>query len=93
MVIGVLRVEVHLPRAQSLKDKRSVVKRLREQLRSHFNVAVAEVEATEKWQRATVGIAAIGQERALVQRVLQDVTQWVRLNGLVELISLEEDYA
>ncbi len=52
MVVGVLQVDVHLPRAHSLKEKRSVLNSLKDQLRGRFNVAVAEVDATEKWQRA-----------------------------------------
>ena len=41
MVVGVLQVEMHVPRAQSLKDRRAVVKSLRDQMRSRFNIAVA----------------------------------------------------
>ena len=49
MVVGILQVEVHVPRAQSLKDRRSVVKSLKDQLRGRFNISVAEVDLTEKW--------------------------------------------
>ena len=92
MVVGLLQMEVHLPEAHSLKDKRSVVKSLKDQLRGRFNIAVAEVEANEKWQRATVGIAAVGGDRPSVERLLRNVTAWVRLTRLVELIRVEEEY-
>ncbi|MBI4342034.1 MAG: DUF503 domain-containing protein [Candidatus Omnitrophica bacterium] len=92
MVVGLLQVEVHLPNAQSLKDKRSVVKSLKDQIRGRFNVAVAEVDANEMWQRATVGISTLGDTRTIVDRILTDVTDWIRSTRLVELIRVERDY-
>jgi uncharacterized protein YlxP (DUF503 family) len=92
MVVGVLQAEVHIPNAQSLKDKRSVMKSLRDQLRGRFNVAVAEVEPNEKWQRAMLGIAAVGGEKAYVAGLLREVSAWLRAASVVELIRLEEDY-
>ena len=53
MTIGVFSLELHLPMARSLKDKRQVVKRLKQRLRSKLNVAVAETnDHGELWQRA-----------------------------------------
>ncbi len=92
MVVGVMRVELHVPAAQSLKDKRSVVKGLRERLRGRFNVAVAELNASEKWQRATLGISAIGDHRPSVEQVFRDVSAWLRMTPLAHLIRVEEEY-
>ena len=93
MVVGLLQVEIHLPLAQSLKDKRSVVKSLKDQIRGRFNVSVAEVDPTELWQRATVGLSTVGESRTIVDRILDDVTEWIRSTRLVELIRVERDYA
>ena len=92
MIIGALHIEVHVPEAQSLKDRRSVIKSLKDQLRGRFNVAVAELEINDKWQRATVGIAAVGDSRGAVEAVLKQATEWLRMTGLVSLISIEEAY-
>ena len=56
MVVGLLALEIHLPDAHSLKDKRQVVRKLKERLRARFNVAVAELDHQDLWQRATVGV-------------------------------------
>ena len=93
MVVGVLQVEVHVPRAQSLKDKRSVLKSLKDQLRGRFNVAVAELEPNELWQRATIGVSAVGDDRAYVEGLLREVTEWLRLTRMVNLIRIEEEYS
>ena len=92
MIVGVLSLEVHLPMAQSLKDKRSVLKSLRDRLRGRFNVSVAEVNPNETWQRATMGISTIGEDRAYVEGLLRQVTEWMRMTRLVDLIRVEEDY-
>ncbi len=92
MVVGVLQLELHVPEAQSLKDKRSVIKRIKDQLRGRFNVAVAEVDANETWQRATVGVSAVSDQRAYVEGLLVEVTEWLRATRLVELIRVEQEY-
>jgi len=92
MVIGALHVDVHVPAAQSLKDRRAVLRSLKDQLRGRFNIAVAEIEAAEKWQRAAVGIAAVGDDRAAVEGALRQVADWVRASRLVDVICVEEAY-
>ena len=91
MIVGVLHVDVHLPRAQSLKDKRSVVKSLKDQIRGRFNVAVAEVEANDLWQRATIGVSAVGEDRTHVEGLLHEVAEWIRVTHLVYVIQIEEE--
>lgn len=92
MVVGLLQIKVHVPLAQSLKDKRSVLKRLKDQLRGRFNIAVAEVDPNETWQRATLGIAALAEERVYVERLLREAAEWVRSTRLVDVIDTEEEY-
>ncbi|MGH9536011.1 MAG: DUF503 domain-containing protein [Terriglobales bacterium] len=64
MPVAAMAIEVTLPGAESLKDKRAVIRALKDRLRSRFNVSVAEVDHQELWQRATLGVAAIGPDRA-----------------------------
>ena len=69
MRIAVLHVELHLPYSQSLKDKRMVLRRVKDRLQK-FNVAVAEVEHQELWQRAGLGIVAVSTTDEHVEREL-----------------------
>jgi uncharacterized protein len=59
MVLGVLRVRLHIMEANSLKDKRSVVKKTIHRLRSHYNCAVAEVDDQDIWRSAILAIATV----------------------------------
>ena len=92
MVVGLLRVELHIPMAMSLKDKRSVVKSLKDQIHARFNVAIAELDANEKWQRASLGVAALGDDRRYIDGCLQRVVEWMRGNRFVELIRVEQEW-
>jgi uncharacterized protein len=69
MKIAVLHVDMHFPYAQSLKDKRMVLRRVKDRLQK-FNVAVAEVEHQDLWQRATLGIVAISTTTEHVEQSL-----------------------
>lgn len=73
MPVGLLTLELHLPEAQSLKDKRQVVRGLKDRLRAHFNVAVAELDFEESWQRSIVGVVTLSNEEQHVEESLQKV--------------------
>ena len=73
MPIGLLTLEIHIPDAKSLKDKRQVLRSLKEKLRGQFNVAVAELEHQDTWQRSVVGVVTISNEEHHVEEMLQKV--------------------
>ena len=74
MVVGLLTLEIHLPYAHSLKDKRQVLRKLKDHLRAHYNVAVAEVDHQETWQRGTVGVVSVNQDRVYLAQLLEKVS-------------------
>ncbi len=69
--IGVLTFEIRLDGSHSLKDKRHVIQSLKERLRHKFNVAVAEIEYQELWQRAVVAAVTVSSDRSHAALVLQ----------------------
>lgn len=73
MNIGLLTLEIVIPYAQSLKDKRQVIRSLRDRLKK-FNVSIAECGHQDLWQRSTLGIVAISSDHAVLERTLQTVT-------------------
>ncbi len=64
MPVGLLTLELHIPDAQSLKDKRQVLRSLKDKLRRQFNVAVAELDHHDVWQRSVVGRGDAFERRA-----------------------------
>jgi len=73
MPVGLLTLELHIADAQSLKDKRQVLRSLKDRLRAHFNVAVAELDFEDTWQRSVVGVVTLSNERHHVEEALQKV--------------------
>jgi uncharacterized protein YlxP (DUF503 family) len=73
--VGVLTFELRLEHSHSLKDKRQVVKSLKDRLRSRFNVAVAEVGEQEMWQRAIVAAVTISSDQKNAEEALQRIEE------------------
>ena len=73
--IGVLTLEIRLHDAHSLKDKRQVVKSLKDRLRHKFNVAVAEIDCQDLWQRAVVAAVTVSSDHVHAEKVLQSVEE------------------
>lgn len=72
-MIAYLTLEIRIEMAHSLKDKRQVVRSVKDGLRHHFNVAVAELDASEAWQRATVGVVSISSSRDYLDGLMRNV--------------------
>jgi len=72
-VVGVLTLELRLENAHSLKDKRNVVQSLKNRLRHKFNVAVAEIDSQDLWQRATVAAVTVSSSHIFAEKVLRSV--------------------
>jgi len=73
MPVAVLTLEIRLPYSHSLKEKRAVLRKMRDRLRARFNVAVAELDHQDVWQRATLGIVSISDSQALLEEVFNQV--------------------
>lgn len=89
MVVGLLSVDLYLPGNQSLKEKRMILKSLKDTLRRQFNISVAEVDERDTWQRSQLGVAGIGQDRRYVNGQLSQVVEWIRRQRAVELMDYE----
>ncbi len=72
-MIAYLMLEIRIEGAHSLKDKRQVVRSVKDGVRNHFNVAVAEVDATDAWQRATIGVVSISDSRDYLDGLMRNV--------------------
>jgi uncharacterized protein len=73
MPIGVLTLEIHIADARSLKDKRQVLRSLKDRLRRRFNVAIAELDGQDTWQRSVVGVVTISADHRHLEESLDKV--------------------
>ena len=72
-MIAFLTIELRIEAAHSLKDKRQVLRSLKDRLRASFNVSVAELDAADLWQRATVGVVSISGSRDYLRGLMEKV--------------------
>jgi len=73
MPIGLLTLEIHLPYAHSLKEKRMVLRKIKDRLRTRFNVSVAELDHQDLWQRSVVGVVSISSDQQSLESLLEAV--------------------
>jgi uncharacterized protein len=78
MPVAQLTLELRIEHAQSLKDRRQVVRSLKDQLRQGFNVSVAELDEAVTWQAATLGVAAISRSRDYLHGLMEEVERAAR---------------
>lgn len=90
----VLRLEVHLRlyEAASLKDKRLVLRSVRDRLRNRFNVAVAEVGAQDQWRQIELGIVGVGSDRGVVDAELDAITRFLDSDVRFEMVERHVEY-
>jgi len=91
MVVGTLQLRIMIRDAQSLKDKRRIVKSLRDRIRSRFNVSVSEVDSLDRRQQATLGVALATNDPVFANQVLAKVVDLVRATPGAVLVDYETE--
>jgi uncharacterized protein YlxP (DUF503 family) len=92
MIIGACKLHLYLPGVASLKEKRSIIKPLLNQLRRRFEVAAAEVDHQDVWQTADIAVVAVATESGHIYTVLERAIHWVEDNYFqVQVIDWETE--
>jgi uncharacterized protein YlxP (DUF503 family) len=86
MVVGVCQLDLRIPDNHSLKGKRHVIRKMIDQVKHRFNVAISEVGDNDLWQRAQIGICTVGNDRRHINSSLDKVIDFVEKMQLVEMI-------
>lgn len=86
MLVGICQVELFIPESNSLKSKRFILKSLKTRIRNKFNVSIAEVDGNDKWQRTTLGIATVSNDKKLIDGVFNQIKNLITTEAHVELI-------
>jgi uncharacterized protein YlxP (DUF503 family) len=83
MIVGLLSLEIHFPYSQSLKDKRKELNSLKDRIRQKYNIALAELDYQDTWQRTKIGIVTLNSQPAVVENILAKILKDVEghVNG------------
>ena len=71
--VGILKIDIQIPGGASLKEKRMVLRSIKDRIRANFNVSVAEVDNHDKWQRATFGVSCVSNDKRHLDSTLNKI--------------------
>lgn len=91
MYVGVCRVVVHAEHSHSLKEKRAVIRRLKDRARSRLEVTMAEVAAQDTWQRIVLGFAVVGGDRRRIEQTITGVVALIEEAGDGRVIDVQRE--
>ena len=86
MIIAILKVDLYIHGASSLKDKRTVIRGIKDRIGDKFNVSIAELDFQDKWQRAQLGIAQVGSDFKYVEKNMNTIFKILDSNDFAEVI-------
>jgi uncharacterized protein YlxP (DUF503 family) len=89
MIVGSLRVRLLVRESRSLKDKRQVVRSIKDKLRNSFNVSIAEVDEEEHRQLVVLGVAMVSNEAGHVRKALEEIVAALRAHPVAEFVDHE----
>ena len=92
MIVGVCTIELRLHGTRSLKGKRQILKSITSRVKNNFNVAIAEVDFQDKWQRALLGVAVVSTAQDHANGILSKVVNFVDAMHLAELLDYEIEF-
>jgi uncharacterized protein YlxP (DUF503 family) len=92
LFISLLTIELMIPWARSLKDKRSAVRGLKDRLRSRFNASVAEVDYLDKWQRAVLAVCILGSDKRQLESEMTRVRQLCEEAQDLQIAELHQEW-
>ena len=73
MIVGLLTLDIHLPYSHSLKEKRKRMLRIKDRLKNKYNVAFAELDFQDKWQRTRIGIVTLNSQKKIIEQMFQKI--------------------
>lgn len=91
MVVGILKITLIIPGNSSLKGKRKVIKSLLDKLRSKFNLAAAEVEHNDLWQKAGLGLTLVGNDRRFINSSMDKVLDFIYRTSDAEIVDSDSE--
>lgn len=92
LIIAAAHLNVLVPDVASLKGKRKSILALKDRIKVRFNVSIAEVGAQNLWQRAELGVAAVGNDQKVLNGKMDKLLNYIESTGLVEVVGAELDF-
>ena len=91
MVVGICRLTLMVPESHSLKEKRMVLRKIKDRVHQKFNAAIAEVGGEDAWQQAVLGFAVVANEKAFVESMVDKIVDFIEGLAVAKMIDDEKE--
>ena len=92
MIVGLLNIEIFIPGSASLKEKRMVLKSVKDRAHKKFNVSAAETGYQDKWQRSLLGFALVTEKEKYAQEALNKLFSWLDNEPAFEIVKFNFEF-
>lgn len=92
MWTAIVRLDLLIPGSRSLKDRRQAIRSLKERLKNRFEAACNEVGDLESWNRASLGIALVSNEKPALQSMVDEIARYAQNDPNVQVTGIERDF-
>jgi uncharacterized protein len=92
MIIGMLVMDLYNEQFHSLKEKRQLLSSLKKRLKNKFNIAIAESDHQDLWQKAQIALVSLGSSRAIVDNTFKEIEDFIFLNYAVQILQMKIRY-
>jgi len=87
--VGVLKIDFHVSGSKSLKEKRFALRRIKDRVKSRFNVSIAEIDNHDKWQAATLGASCVSNDKKHIDSVLNKVKNFIERDKDIVIVDYQ----
>lgn len=91
MTIGNCIVEIYIPDTSSIKEKRNIIKALKDRIRNKFNVSISQIDTNNNHRISILAIAAVANERNYVNRLLSNVVKFMEKQRTFEIVKYKKE--
>ncbi|NMA94845.1 MAG: DUF503 domain-containing protein [Clostridiales bacterium] len=86
MIVGICKLDIYIVDAMTLKDKRMVLRSIKDRLKSKFNISIAETDKNDNWRLAELGISSVSNSGAHIDKMLSNVINSIEADGRIQII-------
>ena len=89
MRVGALKIHMEIISSSSLKDKRMVLRGLKQRIRNRFNVSISEIDNHDKWQRTTLGISSISHDKQFIEMMFNKIVHYIEQEKSILILDIK----
>jgi uncharacterized protein YlxP (DUF503 family) len=92
VIVGIMVIDLFSNSTHSLKEKRNIITSIKEKLKQKFNISIIESDFQDRWQKIQLAISMVSNSRVMIEKVFDQIEDFIYLNYPVQLIAVNKEY-